>query len=87
MTEKYFPIPVNWIKVLLLMVITVSGMIVMNIVEFNNLVVGILTKAFFIAGLGLVCLLIIVGFSSFNRNMLRFKNYLLNRFNCRGMMR
>jgi len=80
MSEKYFPIPVNWIKVFLLVVIAVSGTIALSFVEFNNIVVGILAKTFFIASLGLVCLIIIVGFSSCSRNMDRLKTSVFERF-------
>jgi O-antigen/teichoic acid export membrane protein len=80
MSEKYFPIQVNWIKVLLLMVIMVSGMIVLSFVEFKNIVVGILAKAFFIASFGMVCLVIIVGLSSCGRNLQRLKTHAFERF-------
>jgi len=80
MSEKYFPIPVNWVKVLFLMVITVSGTIALSFVEFNNIDVGILAKAFFIASLGLVCSIIIVGISSCSRNILRLKTHVVECF-------
>ena len=80
MSEKYFPLPVNWIKVFLLMVTAVSGTIALSFVEFNNIVVGILVKTFFIASLGVIYLIIIVGFSSFSRNLNRLKTSMFERF-------
>jgi len=62
MTKKYYPIPVNWTKVLLLTVIMVSGTIVLSMVEFNNLAFSIVSKALFIAFLGSICLAIIMVF-------------------------
>lgn len=60
MTKKYYPIPVNWIKVLFLTIIMVSGTIVVRMIDLNNIVVSIATKALFIACLCLICFAIIV---------------------------
>lgn len=72
LTEKFYPLPTDWEKTILLFVIVCLGIILLSILDLNNFAANILVKTSLLTVIGLVSLVIVVGLSPTGRVLSKF---------------
>lgn len=61
LTQKYYPMPIPWLKLSILLVLIACGIELSTLIEFDNVISNIVIKTCFLSAFSLSSLLIIIG--------------------------
>lgn len=61
LSQKYYPIPIPWLKLSLLLVLLASGIGLSGMIEYNNLVINVITKGLVLISFVVGGLVIVIG--------------------------